>query len=162
MAVFRNDSAPVILSHGAILIGRRDGVKSVIADAGRLFTTVLSPPRQMTSPHVPAGNLENIRNFPPWSDEPFFFCFYFSEAWIPSGPSVCDCSVWRTVVCLVRPHVSPASLPSAQKAGPILTTSPPQHTHTHTQLPRKPTQDPPAVARRACKLQERTHTRYQR
>lgn len=50
---------------------QHNGVKSVIADAGRLFTTVLSPPRQMTSTHVPPGKLENIRNFTPWFYEHF-------------------------------------------------------------------------------------------
>lgn len=47
------------------------GVKSVIADDGRLFTTVLSPPRQMTSTHVPPGNLKNTKNFTSWFYEHF-------------------------------------------------------------------------------------------
>lgn len=44
---------------------QHNGVKSVITDAGRLFTTVLSPQRQMTSTQVCPGNLGNIRNFIP-------------------------------------------------------------------------------------------------
>lgn len=62
----------------------------------------------------------------------------------------------RTVVCLVRPHVSPASLPSAQKAGPIFTTSPPQHTHSSHGSLRKirlPSRCAPASCRSA-----HTHT----
>lgn len=59
----------------------------------------------------------------------------FCRGWDPKRAPICDCSVWRTVICLVRPHVSPASLPSTQKAGPILTTSSPQHNtaQSHTE-----------------------------
>lgn len=91
----------------------------------------------MTSPHVPPGNLENIRNFPPRSDEPFFFCWFFLDpkrAFRLRLLGVANCRLSGATARLT----SVSSQRSECRAHPhhISTT-----THTHTQLPRKPTQD---------------------
>lgn len=83
------------------------------------------------------------------------FSLNFSEAWIPSGafrPRLLGAANCRLSGATAR-LTSVSSQRSEGRA----------HLHhisttTHTQLPRKPTQDPPAVALRPCKLQERTHT----
>lgn len=114
----------------------------------------------MTSPHVPPGNLENIRNSPPRSDEPFSLGFFlFLRGLDPKRAfrlrllGAANCRLSGATARLT----SVSSQRSEGRAHPhhISTTT---HTHTHTAPTEAYTQDLPAVVLRPCKLQERTHT----